>query len=186
MGLVDLITVVAGTLGLKQFLVDGIAPGFVWSPSLSVFWATEWNRPTAGVLRRGIFLPSGGRRARARGVVLVFLASGVMHAAPIVLGGTNRLVWAWLAGGTLAFFVIQAIGVLVDAALRRRGGRPLLVAVFALSLPLYPAPLAIAFGVDGRPPQSATIVIAAHAIGSGARRNPASPPAPDGQGPGRP
>lgn len=163
MGLVDLITV-GGTLGVKHFLVDGLAPGFAWSPSLSVFWATAWNRPAAGVLQRGIFIPSGGRRARVRGVLLVFFACGVMHAAPILLGGNDRIVWAWLAAGTLAFFMIQALGVLVDAASRRRGGRPLLFAVFALSLPLYPAPLAIAFGVDGRPPESSTLVVATRAL----------------------
>ena len=84
-----------------------------------------------------------------------------MHAAPIVLGGANRWVWAWLAAGTLAFFLIQAMGVLVDAAFRRRGGRPLLVLVFALSLPFYPAPLAIAFGLDDRPPESSTILVVA-------------------------
>ena len=164
MGLVDIITFVAATFGLKHFLVDGIGPGFAWSSSLSVFWATTWNRPTAGVLQRGIFVPVGGRRARVRGVLLVFLACGVMHAAPILLGGEDRVAWAWLAVGTLAFFLIQAVGVLVDAAFRRRGGRPLFVAVFALSLPLYPAPLAIAFGIDSRPPESATLIVAARAL----------------------
>ncbi len=170
MGVVDIFTFLAWRFGIRTFLVDGLDPRFPLAPSLGAFWATRWNRPAAGVLRRGIYVPCGGRRAPLRGVLLVFLASGLMHAAPILLGGTDRVLWAWLAAGTLAFFVLHAAGVIVEGALGRHGrhgilGRAILVGVFAVSVPLYPAPLAIVLGLHGRPPGTASVLAIPRALG---------------------
>ncbi len=170
MGGVDIFTFLAWTAGIRTFLVDGLDPWFALAPSLGAFWATRWNRPTAGVLRRGIYVPCGGHHAPLRGVLLVFLACGLMHAAPILLGGTDRVLWGWLAAGTLAFFLLHAAGLVVEGALGRHGrhgvlGRVILLGVFAVSLPLYPAPLTIALGLHGRPPETATLLALLRALG---------------------
>lgn len=166
--IVDGVTVGSAVAGRPFFLVDGVAPGFAASRSLATFWSRDWNRPTAGVLNRGVFGPLSGRRQRARGVLAVFLACGVMHALPLVLGGRDRALWAWIAAGSLLFFVAHAVGVLVSGAVpalrRGAGGRLWLLAVFAATAPLYPSALLIALGLGTRPPASYTPLVVLRAL----------------------
>lgn len=163
-GAVDLMTVAAWTVRLKWHWVDGVDPGCFWAPSLRAFWGRAWSRPVAGALRRGIFVPVGGRRAMARGVFVVFLACGLMHAAPLVLGGPNRAAWAWIASGSLAFFMLHGAVLMLEASLprlTRRGplGRVILYGTFLATAPLYPAAMIIAIGGHGGRPLESYILL---------------------------
>ena len=159
---VDLITLAALVTGVDFFLVDGCLPSLAWSPSLRAFWAKYWNRPTAGVLRRGIYTPIGGADARARGVLAVFAACGVMHALPLLLGGPDRQLWGVVAVATMTYFLLHAIAVIIDGGLVRhvRGlGRPYFYFVMLVTAPFYPTPLGILFGFHNRPLDSYTPLV---------------------------
>ena len=162
-GVIEIITVVFMTLGIQHFLVDSFSANFVLAPSLRDFWTKWWNRPTSGVLNRGIFLPSGGRRNRVRGLMLVFFACGLMHAAPLVLAGEQRLVWFILALATMGFFMIQAVALSLEHVLPRKFrkgmfARAYFYLVMLIALPLYPSSAMIALGAHNRPPETATIL----------------------------
>ena len=162
-GIIEIGTVLCMTLGIQFFIVDSFHPGFVLAPSLRDFWTKWWNRPTSGVLNRGIFVPSGGRRYRVRGLMLVFFACGLMHAAPLVLAGQQKMVWFVLALGALGFFMIQAVALSLEHVLPRKLRKGLFARVYfylvmLVSLPLYPAPGLIALGAHNRPPETATIL----------------------------
>jgi Membrane bound O-acyl transferase family len=170
---VELLSPLARRLGIREFLlcVDGLAVDFAWSPSLRVFWGSRWNLPVSNLLRRAFFVPLGGGRRIVRATLVVFLVSGLMHAVPLLVGGEDRVLWAWLAVGALVFFLVHGLVVLGEGAmprwLRRRGslGRVVVYATFLLTLPLYPAPLFVLIGVHGRPVESLTPVVIARALG---------------------
>lgn len=162
-GTIEIITVVCMSLGVQFFLVDSFSADFALAPSLREFWTKWWNRPTSGVLNRGIFLPSGGKRNRIRGLMLVFFACGLMHAAPLILAGEERMIWFVLALGTMGFFMIHALALSFEHLLPRKYRKGLFARVYfylvmAISLPLYPSPGLIAFGAHNRPPETATIL----------------------------
>lgn len=162
-GVIEVITVVLMSLGLQHFLVDSFSADFVLAPSLRDFWTKWWNRPTSGVLNRGIFLPAGGRRKRVRGLMLVFFACGLMHAAPLVLAGEQRMIWFILALATMGFFMIQAVALSLEHVFPRKFrkgmfARAYFYLVMLIALPLYPSSAMIALGAHNRPPESATIL----------------------------
>lgn len=175
LGLVELVSPLARRLGIGEavLFVEGLALDFAWSPSLGAFWSVRWNLPVANMLRRACFVPLGGSRRLVRATLGVFLVSGLVHAGPMLLGGLDRALWAWLAAGTLAFFLIHGLVVALESALPRawrRGpvGRVTFLATFLLTLPLYPAPLLQLMGVHGRPVEALTPVVIARTLG-GAR-----------------
>lgn len=162
-GVIEVITVVFMSLGIQHFLVDSFSANFFLAPSLRDFWTKWWNRPTSGVLNRGIFLPSGGRSNRVRGLMLVFFACGLMHAAPLVLAGEQRLLWFILALATMGFFMIQAVALSLEHLLPRKYrkgvfARAYFYLVMLIALPLYPSSAMIALGAHNRPPETATIL----------------------------
>ena len=81
------------------------------------FWR-RYNGRVHDWLERNVFRPSGGRRAPARSVVLVFLVSGAFH--ELMFG----IATARFTGYQLAFFALQAPATLASGRLERiaRGG----------------------------------------------------------------
>jgi hypothetical protein len=168
LGSVELITPLARRLGLTELSihVDGLAPGFLWSRSLRRFWGQNWNRPTSGMLRRGVFDAVGGRRRLTLAVLATFFVSGLFHGPSLALaaGGALRPACLWLAALGTAWFVVHGLGCLLEGALNRgRGrrwvGRAVFYATFLVTVPCYPAPFFIALGLHGRTIDEATPVI---------------------------
>jgi hypothetical protein len=88
------------------------------SRTVAEFWR-RYNYRIHDWLYRHVFVPSGGRRAPARGVLVVFLASGLFHEAMFAMA-TSRL-----TGYQLLFFAVQGPAVLASGRverLARRGG----------------------------------------------------------------
>jgi hypothetical protein len=88
------------------------------SRTVSEFWG-RYNHRVHDWLYLHVFLPTGGRRAPARSVLLVFLVSGVFHEV-MFAAATSRL-----TGYQLAFFTVQGPAALASGHLERlarRGG----------------------------------------------------------------
>lgn len=125
------------------------AIGFVTPPlhvlpiaSLSVaeLWGMRWARPISAWIRETCFNPLA-RRGHARiGVVLGFLASAVGHAYPIVVASSLAM-----AGIMFAFFVVQALFITAESALRtsrwpRWARRTWTITLMVASSPLFVEP----------------------------------------------
>lgn len=88
------------------------------SRTVSEFWQ-RYNNRIHDWLYRNVFRPTGGRRAPARSILLVFLVSGLFHEVTFAIA-TSRL-----TGYQLAFFTIQGPAALASGRLERlarRGG----------------------------------------------------------------
>lgn len=84
--------------------------------SVAEFWR-RYNGRVHAWLACNVFRPSGGARHPARGVVLVFLVSGLFHEVMF------DVATAKVTGAQLAFFLLQAPAVLASRWLRPRAGR---------------------------------------------------------------
>jgi hypothetical protein len=82
------------------------------SRTVSEFWR-RYNDRVHDWLYRNVFEATGGRRAPARSILLVFLVSGLFHEVMFALA-TSRL-----AGYQFAFFTIQGPAVLASGRLER-------------------------------------------------------------------
>jgi hypothetical protein len=88
------------------------------SRTVSEFWR-RYNDRIHAWLYRNVFRPTGGRRAPARSLLLVFLVSGLFHEVSFATA-TSRL-----TGYQLAFFTLQGPAALASGRLERlarRGG----------------------------------------------------------------
>jgi len=108
--------------------------------SVSEFWGRRWNVWTSDWFRQIIFRPLQSRPVLA--MVLVFLASGVFHEWVInvplyVVTGKNCF------GSMILYFLLQALGILIERRVRKRGVRILLVWLFVFG----PAPLLVNEGL---------------------------------------
>ncbi len=95
--------------------------------SLSEFWGRRWNVWTSDWFRQMIFRPLQHRPVIA--LFVVFLASGVLHEWVInvplyVVTGRSCF------GSMILYFLLQALGILLERRTRHRGVRILLVWVF--------------------------------------------------------
>ena len=95
--------------------------------SLSEFWGRRWNVWTSDWFRQVIFRPLHQRPVSA--LFVVFLASGVMHEWVInvplfVVTGRNCF------GSMVLYFLLQALGILLEHRTRNRAARVLLVWLF--------------------------------------------------------
>jgi len=89
------------------------------------FWL-RWNIPAQQFFHEYVFIPAGGRRHWARGVMATFLVSGLIH--EYVLGiAAGRVL-----GSQMAYFVLQGIAVVVW----RRSLAPFGMATFSIVLAL--------------------------------------------------
>ena len=106
-------------------LPHGSAPPL--ATSLSDFWGRRWNVWTSDWFRQVIFRPLQSRPVLA--LVLVFLASGILHEWVInvplyVVTGKNCF------GSMILYFLLQALGILIERRIGHRGVRILLVWLF--------------------------------------------------------
>jgi hypothetical protein len=88
------------------------------SRTVAEFWQ-RWNGRMHDWYDRNVFRPSGGRRAPARSVALVFLVSGLHHELMFAIALSE------FTGYQLAFFLVQAPAVIASGRLERlarRGG----------------------------------------------------------------
>lgn len=108
--------------------------------SLSEFWGRRWNLWMSDWFRQMIFRPLHHRPVLA--LFAVFFASGVMHEWVInvplyVVTGRNRF------GSMMLFFLLQALGILIERRIHNRAVRMLLAWLFVFGA----APLMINEGV---------------------------------------
>lgn len=104
-----------GLLGLEYLAGFGTAPllrGILRSQTPAEFWL-RYNTRVHRWLRENVFVPAGGVRRPVWGIVLTFLASGVLHE------GMFAIATSVLDGRQFAFFALQAPAVLVSPVLER-------------------------------------------------------------------
>lgn len=105
---------------------------------LADFWGRRWNVWMSDWFRQMIFQPL--RRRPVLAVVTVFLVSGVIHELVI-----NLSLWLVnrrnLCGSMMAYFGLQAVGVLIERSCL--AGHPRLLRVFAWLVMVGPAPLIV-------------------------------------------
>jgi hypothetical protein len=86
------------------------------SRTVAEFWC-RYNTRVHAWLQENVFRPSGGRGARVRGVLLVFLVSGLLH--ELIFGiATSRF-----DGYQFTFFMLQSPAVLLSPKLERLARR---------------------------------------------------------------
>lgn len=109
--------------------------------SVADFWGHRWNLWFSDWFRYAIF--QRFRRQPAFALVLAFVVSGVFHEwvinVPLYCVTTKALF-----GTMLLYFLIQAVGVLVE---RRFKGRPIMMMAFAWFVVFAPAPLVLNEGL---------------------------------------
>ena len=121
----------------NQLSVHSIfGPGLWQSRTIRDFWR-QWNLPVQRMLASGIFVPlrKNGCSPACCGF-LVFLASGVGHAWPLLCVGADN----WQIMMMLLFFVTQIIPLQVESALQIES-RFWVYAVEVLLSPLFVLPL---------------------------------------------
>jgi hypothetical protein len=119
-------------------LPHGPAPPL--AKSLSEFWGRRWNVWTSEWFRQIIFRPLQRRPVLA--LFLVFLTSGILHELVInvslyIVTGRNCF------GSMILYFLLQALGILIERRIHNRSARILLVWLFVFGA----APLMINEGV---------------------------------------
>jgi hypothetical protein len=118
LGIESLSRALCGLERLAGFDTTPIIRNAYLSRTISEFWR-RYNYRIHDWLYRNVFQTTGGRRAPARSVLLVFLVSGLFHEVAFSLA-TSRL-----TGYQLAFFTIQGPAALASGRLERlarRGG----------------------------------------------------------------
>jgi hypothetical protein len=113
------------------------------------FWGRRWNSWISHLLHRYVFLPAGGRRHPARGILAAFAASAVFHEV-IADVGTRKF-----NGAMLAYFLIQGALVAVTARspfVRRLARERPLVAWFLTTLLMLATGVLFIRGMDGIEP----------------------------------
>ena len=106
----------------------------VLSASVSEFWAERWNRAVGGWLRRHVFLPVARRAGTLAGIAAAFAWSTLLHFYAVLCG--IGLEPALRMG---AFFVVQAMAVLLETRLSVRSWPRPLARVWTFALVLGPS-----------------------------------------------
>jgi hypothetical protein len=141
------------------------APPIFRSPFLSTtlaeFWARRWNVPASEALHRYGFALFA-RRSASFALFFAFFLSALGHAAIVLLALRSR----WLAAACGAFFLLQALLILVERRLNVHRWRPSAARVWtwsmlAVTMPLVVEPLLrMAERVWGSPDEIAKPTIA--------------------------
>jgi hypothetical protein len=102
-------------------------PTPLFAKSLSEFWGRRWNVWTSEWFRQVIFRPLQARPVLA--LFLVFLTSGIFHEwvinVPLYIVTGKKYF-----GSMILYFLLQAVGILIEHKTRNRGVRILLVWLF--------------------------------------------------------
>ncbi|WP_394840882.1 membrane bound O-acyl transferase family-domain-containing protein [Pendulispora brunnea] len=126
--------------------VAGAAAGFEIPPlyrapalsrTLVEFWGQRWNLPVTTWLREHIHAPLARVGLRRTGTLLAFAVSGLVHVYPTAIGA--GLAPAMAMG---AFFLVHGAAVALEPRLGARSwpralGHAYVVAIFALTMPLF-------------------------------------------------
>ena len=141
----DGVTGLVMTLGVRMSETFD-APFLARSPR--DFWGRRWNLFVTRWAFRNVFVPAGGVRAGVRATMLVFLVSGLMHEYLVFTCGGG---FGTKTGHTLAFFLLQGVGVVALGRSRRhrlpRSAAILLQLAFMIATtPLFFRPLDDALG----------------------------------------
>lgn len=100
--------------------------------SVADFWGRRWNHAFQEVAHRLLFRPTAKRAGPAAAMLLVFLASGLVHELVITVpAGAAH-------GGPTLYFMVQGIGLLVERRWKLGG---VLNRVFAWGIVAVPVPL---------------------------------------------
>jgi len=81
--------------------------------SVGEFWGERWNIVVSAWLRTFVFMPVARRNHCVLGIMLAFLASGVLHGWLILFA-----IGLWAALSQVLFFVIQGVAILAENRLR--------------------------------------------------------------------
>lgn len=104
----------------------------VAAKSLSDFWGRRWNTAFRDVTHRFVFAPLTPRIGATAALGVGFLLSGLVHDLVITLPAGGGY------GMPTAYFLLQAVGLLLERKLRLRG---VVARLFAAVVLLGPAPL---------------------------------------------
>lgn len=117
------------------------------SRSIREFWSQRWNRPVSDWLNEFVFRPVARRQGALLGVLAAFSASGLLHAWMFYVA-------AGLAAALMAaaFFVFNAIFVLVESAIDIRSlptpaRRVWTLGMLLISSPLFVEPMLRVLGL---------------------------------------
>ena len=108
----------------------------ILSQSIREFWSQRWNRPVSGWLNEFVFRPVARRQGSILGVLATFAVSGLLHAWMFYV--SVGLLAALMAE---AFFVFNAVFVLVESAIGIRALAPTWQRTWTLGLLLLSSPL---------------------------------------------
>lgn len=117
------------------------------SQSVREFWSQRWNKPVSDWLAEFVFLPVSRRSNAGWGVIAAFATSGLLHAW--MFYAAIGWVPAMMA---FAFFIFQAVFVMVESFIRLRELSPRLrrawtLGMLAISSPLFVEPVLRVLGL---------------------------------------
>jgi hypothetical protein len=118
----------------------------ILSRTIAEFWGVRWSSVVHAWLRTNVYGPLARRGAPRAGIVAAFGVSALLHAY-IVWPAAGLVPALWM----LAFFVAHGVFMVIEAKLRVRlwpvpARRAFVVAVFALTVPLFMEPILRALG----------------------------------------
>ena len=133
-------------------LAAGVSPNSlhrtpIAARSVREFWGNRWNRVVSAWLGRFVFFPLARRRRPALGLLCAFLVSGAIHGWPMMVALDAPAAFA-----TMAFFVLQAVFILMEDRFHVRTwpvplARAWTLAVLLASSPLFVNPGLRLFGL---------------------------------------
>lgn len=133
--------------GLSGVAVPSIQETPIASQSIREFWSQRWNKPVSDWLAEFVFLPVSRRSNAGWGVMASFATSGLLHAWMFysALGFGPALM-------AFAFFIFQAMFVLVESFIRLRQLSPRLrrawtLGMLGISSPLFVEPVLRVLGL---------------------------------------
>jgi hypothetical protein len=133
--------------GLSGVSVPPIQATPIASQSIREFWSERWNKPVSEWLGEFVFLPVSRRSNVGWGLLATFATSGLLHAWMFY----TALGWipAMMA---FAFFIFQAMFVMVESFIRMRDLSPLLrrawtLGMLGISSPLFVEPVLRVLGL---------------------------------------
>ena len=133
--------------GLSGVSVPPIQATPIASQSIREFWSQRWNKPVSEWLAEFVFIPVSRRSNAGWGVMASFAASGLLHAWMFYSAvGLGPAIMAF------AFFIFQAMFVMVESFIRlrqlsQRLRRAWTLGMLAISSPLFVEPVLRVLGL---------------------------------------
>ena len=133
--------------GLFGVSVPPIQETPIASQSVREFWSRRWNKPVSEWLEKYVFIPVSRRSNAGWGLMATFATSGLLHAWMFYTA--VGMVPAMMA---FAFFIFQAMFVMVESFIRMRDLSPRLrrawtLGMLGISSPLFVEPVLRVLGL---------------------------------------